>query len=64
MITQQVAAFLIKKMAEAMKDPNATPKDPTAELFQYYFRCSFCEGMIECGQHWLLTYPLIAGFKR
>jgi acyl-CoA oxidase len=36
MITQQVAAYLIKKMADAVKDPGSTPKDPTDKLFQYY----------------------------
>lgn len=38
MITQQVAAYLIKKMAEAVKHPDAAPKDPTDELFQYYLK--------------------------
>jgi acyl-CoA oxidase len=38
MITQQVAAYLIKKMTEAVKDPNAAAKDPTDELFQYYLK--------------------------
>jgi acyl-CoA oxidase len=38
MITQQVAAYLIKKMSEAVKPPNAAPKDPTDELFQYYLK--------------------------
>jgi acyl-CoA oxidase len=38
MITQQVAAYLIKKMTEAVKDPNAAPTDPTDELFQYYLK--------------------------
>jgi acyl-CoA oxidase len=38
MITQQVAAYLIKKMTDAVKDPDATPKDPTDELFQYYLK--------------------------
>jgi acyl-CoA oxidase len=38
MITQQVAAYLIKKMSEAVKDAHATPRDPTDELFQYYLR--------------------------
>jgi acyl-CoA oxidase len=38
MITQQVAAYLIKKMTDAIKDPNAAPKDPTDELFQYYLK--------------------------
>jgi acyl-CoA oxidase len=36
MITQQVAAYLIKKMTAAVKDPEAAPKDPTDELFQFY----------------------------
>lgn len=38
MITQQVAAYLIKKMSEAVKHPDAVPKDPTDELFQYYLK--------------------------
>jgi len=38
MITQQVAAYLIKKMTDAGKDPNASPKDPTDELFQFYLK--------------------------
>ncbi|KAH3964189.1 hypothetical protein HBI26_174300 [Parastagonospora nodorum] len=38
MITQQVASYLIKKISEAVKDPHATPKDPTDELFQYYLK--------------------------
>jgi acyl-CoA oxidase len=38
MITQQVAAYLIKKMDNVIKDPHASPKDPTDELFQYYLR--------------------------
>jgi acyl-CoA oxidase len=38
MITQQVAAYLIKKMTDRVKDPNAAPKDPTDELFQYYLK--------------------------
>ncbi|KAF2736446.1 acyl-CoA oxidase [Polyplosphaeria fusca] len=36
MITQQVAAYLIKKMTEAVKDPSAPASDPTASLFQFY----------------------------
>lgn len=36
MITQQVAAYLIKKMTEAIANPNAPPKDPTDELFHHY----------------------------
>ncbi|KAF2035642.1 acyl-CoA oxidase [Setomelanomma holmii] len=38
MITQQVAAYLIKKMTDAVNDPNAPPKDPTDELFQFYLK--------------------------
>jgi acyl-CoA oxidase len=38
MITQQVAAYLIKKMTDAVKNPDAAPKDPTDELFQYYLK--------------------------
>jgi len=36
MITQQVAAYLIKKMTSCAKDLGAVPQDPTNELFQYY----------------------------
>jgi acyl-CoA oxidase len=36
MITQQVAAYLIKKMTQAVQNRDAPPKDPTDELFQYY----------------------------
>lgn len=36
MITQQVAAYLIKKMQACVKDPDAPSKDPTEELFRYY----------------------------
>ncbi|KAH7084843.1 hypothetical protein BKA63DRAFT_498319 [Paraphoma chrysanthemicola] len=38
MITQQVAAYLIKKMTEAVKDSSAAPRDPTDELFQFYLK--------------------------
>jgi acyl-CoA oxidase len=38
MITQQVAAYLIKKISEAVKDPHTMPNDPTDELFQYYLK--------------------------
>jgi acyl-CoA oxidase len=38
MITQQVAAYLIKKMTLAVNDPTAPPKDPTDQLFQYYLK--------------------------
>lgn len=38
MITQQVAAYLIKKMTSAVKDPTVPPKDPTDELFQFYLK--------------------------
>lgn len=38
MITQQVAAYLIKKMTDAVRDCNAAPKDPTDELFQFYLK--------------------------
>ncbi|KAF2471715.1 acyl-CoA oxidase [Lindgomyces ingoldianus] len=38
MITQQVAAYLIKKMTSAVADPTAPPKDPTDELFQFYLK--------------------------
>jgi acyl-CoA oxidase len=38
MITQQVAAYLIKKMSDAVHDPDAPPKDGTDELFQYYLK--------------------------
>lgn len=36
MITQQVAAHLIKKMGDAVKDPDAAPKGPTDELFRFF----------------------------
>ncbi|KAF2833666.1 acyl-CoA oxidase [Ophiobolus disseminans] len=38
MISQQVAAYLIKKMTGSVKDPDTVPKDPTDtdELFQFY----------------------------
>jgi acyl-CoA oxidase len=38
MITQQVAAYLIKKMTFAVKNPTAPPKDPTDKLFQFYLK--------------------------
>lgn len=38
MITQQVAAYLIKKMTGAVENPNVPPKDPTDELFQFYLK--------------------------
>jgi acyl-CoA oxidase len=38
MITQQVAAYLIKKMTDAVNNPSAAPKDPTDELFQFYLK--------------------------
>lgn len=38
MITQQVAAYLIKKMTDNIANPDRPPKDPTDELFQYYLR--------------------------
>ncbi|KAL1797116.1 hypothetical protein ACET3X_003722 [Alternaria dauci] len=36
MITQQVAAHLIKKMTDAVKDPGSTPNSLMDELFRYY----------------------------
>ncbi|KAH7548928.1 hypothetical protein BM1_10701 [Bipolaris maydis] len=38
MITQQVAAYLIKKMSDVIKRPDAPPKDPTDELFRFYIK--------------------------
>ncbi|KAF2742569.1 acyl-CoA oxidase [Sporormia fimetaria CBS 119925] len=38
MITQQVAAYLIKKMTQAVKNPNNKAKDPTDVLFQTYLQ--------------------------
>lgn len=38
MITQQVAAYLIKKMTQAVNGRDAPPKDPTDELFQFYLK--------------------------
>lgn len=36
MITQQVAAYLIKKMQHCVEKPDAASKDPTEELFKHY----------------------------
>jgi acyl-CoA oxidase len=38
MITQQVAAYLIKKMTDAVNSSNAAARDPTDELFQFYLK--------------------------
>lgn len=38
MITQQVAAYLIKKMTDAVETPARAPENPTDELFQFYLR--------------------------
>ena len=38
MITQQVAAYLIKKMQNCVENPDAPPKDPTDELFRHYLQ--------------------------
>jgi acyl-CoA oxidase len=38
MITQQVAAYLIKKMTHAVKHPESPSKDPTDELFRFYLQ--------------------------
>lgn len=38
MITQQVAQYLIKKMTEVVKNPNAATTNPTENLFQYYIK--------------------------
>lgn len=38
MITQQVAAYLINKMADVVNDPTAPAKDSTDELFQFYLK--------------------------
>lgn len=38
MITQQVAAYLIKKMTLCVQDASAEPQDPTQELFSRYLR--------------------------
>ncbi|KAJ8109125.1 hypothetical protein OPT61_g7687 [Boeremia exigua] len=38
MITQQVAAYLIKKMQHCVESPDAVSKDPTDELFKYYLQ--------------------------
>ncbi|OCK85349.1 acyl-CoA oxidase [Lepidopterella palustris CBS 459.81] len=40
MITQQVAAYLIKKMTAAVENPDAPPADALDELFQMYLRDS------------------------
>lgn len=36
MITQQVASYLIKKMASAVQNSSKTSADPTDELFKQY----------------------------
>ncbi|KAK3074212.1 hypothetical protein LTS18_014295, partial [Coniosporium uncinatum] len=36
MITQQVASYLIKKMAAVVKDPRAPSRDPADMLFKHY----------------------------
>jgi len=36
MITQQVAAYLIKKMQQCVEKPESPSKDPTDELFKFY----------------------------
>jgi acyl-CoA oxidase len=38
MITQQVAAYLIKKMQYCVKNPDTPSKDPTDELFKHYLQ--------------------------
>ncbi|KAF1993754.1 acyl-CoA oxidase [Amniculicola lignicola CBS 123094] len=38
MITQQVAASLIKKMTSCVQNPHAEPKDPTDAIFLYYLK--------------------------
>jgi acyl-CoA oxidase len=38
MITQQVAAYLIKKMQQCVEKPDAASKDPTDELFKHYLQ--------------------------
>lgn len=38
MITQQVAAYLIKKMQQCVERPDAASKDPTDELFKHYLQ--------------------------
>ena len=38
MITQQVAAYLIKKMQHCVQNPDAPSKDPTDELFKHYLQ--------------------------
>lgn len=38
MITQQVAAYLIKKMTAAIRDPDSEPTDATANSFKEYLR--------------------------
>lgn len=38
MITQQVAAYLIKKMTECVQNAGASPQDPTEELLKGYLR--------------------------
>jgi len=38
MITQQVAAYLIKKMQQCVEKPESPSKDPKNELFKFYLR--------------------------
>jgi acyl-CoA oxidase len=38
MITQQVAAYLIKKMQQCVERPETASKDPTDELFKHYLQ--------------------------
>ena len=38
MITQQTAAYLIKKMTHAVADPDSPPHDPADQLFQFYLK--------------------------
>jgi len=42
MITQQVASYLIKKMAAVVKDPRAPSQDPADILFKYYLERKDC----------------------
>jgi acyl-CoA oxidase len=57
MITQQVAAYLIKKMTAAVKNPSKAAEDPTDELFKFYLsersrnapRDIICDGEVASG---------------
>ena len=51
MITQQVAAYLIKKMTAVIKYPDAKPTDTTDELFQWYLKTKDSPPMLDLFAH-------------